>query len=442
MRKDQQCTGNFQNSSANTDKMRQNATNVLYNFQMNAQNPLLKYPEFMSIKISVVLETRRVKSNGKFPVCIRFNFKNQAYYVGTGVDVPKENFMQGRVVGMPRASVFNNIIAQKFEYTQNVLEDLQFRGLLKTKFQTGTEIKRFIESGEAGYENIDRDERMKLHFKSYVENHLLKYKSNSSAEQYRGMLSKVGTFSNLDILLITDITTSWLKDFEIFCLKTGMTVNGVAFYMRAIRVIYNDAIDRDLVPLDKYPFRRYKIKKSDTIHRNMSLSDIKLLINYNSTETPGITKSIDLFMLSFYLCGMNMKDIVFLKKSDIRDGNISILRGKTQVPILIRLEPEALAIIKKYPGKKHLLNYMDDRINYADFRRRINQYLKKILPYLTNYWARHTWATFAGELNIPDPIIDMAQGHKLKGMSSIYINRNINKVYEANRKVINYISKK
>ncbi|MDO9153137.1 MAG: hypothetical protein Q7U47_05420, partial [Paludibacter sp.] len=93
-------------------------------------------------------------------------------------------------------------------------DDLQLRGLLKTKFNTGTEIKRFIESGEDGYGMLDRDDNMKLHFQTYTENHLQKYTTKSSADQYRLMLNKVSAYCTLEHLFITDITVAWLKDFD------------------------------------------------------------------------------------------------------------------------------------------------------------------------------------------------------------------------------------
>ena len=39
------------------------------------------------MKFSVVLDKRRAKASGLYPVRIRFNFDNQAHYVSTGVDV-------------------------------------------------------------------------------------------------------------------------------------------------------------------------------------------------------------------------------------------------------------------------------------------------------------------------------------------------------------------
>ena len=373
MSKKQLCTRNFQNELANTDNLRQNATNQLYDFQKVSLSSS-GYPEAISMKLAVILETRRAKANGKFSVKIRFNFKNQAFYVNTGIDVPQENFLLGKIIGLPKATMMNYIISQKLEYTQNVLEDLQMRGLLKTKFQTGTEIKRFIESGADGYDELDKVDRMKLHFKTYTENHLKKYTSKSSADQYRLMLKKVEAFCEIQNIFISDITVGWLKDFEIFCDQTGMSTNGKGNYLRAIRTIFNDAIDRDLISPDKYPFRKFKIKEANTKHRNITLKDLRYMLNFDyemfyadlkenankyTSEFPNVKRYVDLFFLSFYLCGLNLKDLLFLKKSDIRGGQLSILRAKTDEPIIIRIEPEAQEIISRYPGKKYLLDFMD-----------------------------------------------------------------------------------
>lgn len=451
MSKLSKCTRNFQGLLTKSDISRQSATNQLYNFQA--------ITKFTNMKLAVVLETRRAKVNGKFAVKIRFNFKGQAYYVNTGVEVQKDYFFLGKIVGIPKATMYNNIIAQKLDYTQNVLEDLQLRGILKTKFKSGTEIKNFIESGSDGYDELDHEDKMILHFKTYTENHSQKYSAKSSGEQYGFMLKKVETFCDVQNLFITDITVGWLKDFETFCEKSGMSVNGCGNYMRAIRTIFNDAIDRDLIGFDKYPFRRFKIKRSKTKHRNVTVEDLRFMLNFDydtflsdwkskakkhTSVFPDIRKYVDLFFLSFYLCGMNVKDLLLLQPGDIRNGQLSMMRIKTDEPVVIRIEPEAKEIIDRYPGKKYLLNFLDtySTVDYRNVEKRMNANLKLVLSFVTGYWGRHSWATIAGELDVPDPIIDIAQGRTVPGMSGVYINRNIKKISEANRKVIDYVLNK
>ena len=56
-------------------------------------------------------------------------------------------------------------------------------------------------------------------------------------------------------------------------------------------------------------------------------------------------------------------------------------------------------------------------------------------------WARHTWATIAADIDIPDAVIDRTLGHKSPyPMTDIYVRRNQKKVDEAVRAVIDYIN--
>lgn len=61
---------------------------------------------------------------------------------------------------------------------------------------------------------------------------------------------------------------------------------------------------------------------------------------------------------------------------------------------------------------------------------------------LTLYWARHTWATFAYNLDIPDDTISRALGHSQTSganVTRVYIRASSEKVDEANRAVIDYL---
>lgn len=65
---------------------------------------------------------------------------------------------------------------------------------------------------------------------------------------------------------------------------------------------------------------------------------------------------------------------------------------------------------------------------------------KPLFPYLTTYYARHTWATIAAKLEIPKETIAAALGHGGNSVTDIYINFDQKKVDEANRKVLNYLN--
>jgi len=162
---------------------------------------------------------------------------------------------------------------------------------------------------------------------------------------------------------------------------------------------------------------------------------------------------IDIFMLIFYLIGINLVDLTHLKKID--NGYIEYTRSKTNRPYLIKVEPEAFEIINRYKGTNYLINILDNYTNYTSFTSKINAQLKRIglvytdskgnkitkplFPYLTTYYARHTWATIAASLDIPKETIAAALGHGGNTVTDIYINFDQKKIDQANRKVIDYL---
>ena len=55
------------------------------------------------------------------------------------------------------------------------------------------------------------------------------------------------------------------------------------------------------------------------------------------------------------------------------------------------------------------------------------------------YWARHSWATIAAELDIPKETIAAALGHSSNTVTDIYINFDRAKIDRANRQVLDYV---
>ena len=146
-------------------------------------------------------------------------------------------------------------------------------------------------------------------------------------------------------------------------------------------------------------------------------------------------------MLSFYLIGMNLADMLALPKDCIVNGRLQYRRAKTGKNYSIKIEPEAQAIIDKYPGKDHLLSFGEKFGRW--FRCGCNETLGKIEKGLTWYYARYSWANYAVDLDIPKDIISEALGHKHGStVTGIYIKYSLDKVDKANRQVIDYLNEK
>lgn len=210
--------------------------------------------------------------------------------------------------------------------------------------------------------------------------------------------------------------------------------------MRNIRAMYNKAIDYDIVGIQHYPFRRFKIRNEKTIKRNLSVEDLRKII-----QAKGLDKkeelARDIFTLSFSLIGMNTVDIFNLRHQDVSYGRIQYHRRKTNGIYDIKIPQPAQEIINKYKGKDiYLLRFHSEYSDYRNFAKIVNRKLKKIagIP-ITMYYARHTWATLASELDVPEKVISHALGHGNNSVTDIYINFDTKKVDQANEAIHNYV---
>lgn len=249
------------------------------------------------------------------------------------------------------------------------------------------------------------------------------------------------------------IDVKWLSRFERWMKASGMKVNAYAIHLRNIRAVFNYCLDNEYTTA--YPFRRFTVKKESTRKRALSVEQLRTLRDFPCEEYQ--EKYRDMFMLMFYLIGINAADLFLAKKNAIVNGRLEYRRAKTGRLYSILVPKEAMAIISRYKGKKYLLNVMDEFENYKNFLHRIDIVLKQIgdlkrvgkggkkvrtplFPDLSSYWSRHTWATLAASLDIPKDTIAAALGHGGNTVTDIYIDFDMKKVDEANRKVIDYVN--
>ena len=287
--------------------------------------------------------------------------------------------------------------------------------------------------------------------------------AQSTKEKYELTIKKVLEYdSRARSLTFEDISKEWLDGFDRFLMDCSPSKNARNIHFRNIRAVFNDAIDNDIT--SAYPFRKFKIRPEATKKRSLTLAQLRELFNY--PVEPYQRRYLDMFKLSFYLIGINVTDLCNLYEIS-PDGHLVYKRAKTKKMYSIKVEPEALEIINHYRGKGHLLNLMDDIKSPRTFTLKFDRALKEIgpvtyepnpkwkpnshkhrlhkvhhaaFPGLSSYWARHTWATIASEIDIPHETISASLGHSITNKTTaIYIDFNTTKVDAANRKVIDYV---
>lgn len=291
-------------------------------------------------------------------------------------------------------------------------------------------------------------------FMNFFAVHTATYDKRSTRESNEYTMSTLRKYDkDVDNKRFTDINYAWLSDFEVWMIRKELSQNTRKIHFGNIRACIREAYKRELTDID--PFRRFTFRPGKTQKRSLTIRELREFIELEVEDYQQFYK--DMFLLSFYLIGINTADLAQLQ-SITNEGRVEFFRAKTDRRYSIKVEPEALAIIEKYRGKKGLLSIADRWTDYRNFRHQLNQALKNMgsvervgrggkkmrisaFPELTSYWARHTWATIAyNECGITEDVISQALGHSSSfATTSIYINRYNKLVDRANRLVIDRV---
>ena len=394
--------------------------------------------------VKFYLDKRRQKKDGTYPIKLNV-FHNKQIMIATQLSASEKEWNGNEYSVRAQNYKPRNIVARGIiNKAETVIFTLEQQEKLKST--TDKALKKLIEDAISS-----KVENQKT-FLYYLDEFVSKKTNQGTKSIYTTTRNKIEeydshcTFESMD--------KSWLENFEAWMAKT-MKVNAYAIHLRNIRSVFNYAIDEEYTTL--YPFRRFSIKKEETRKRSLTAEQLRLLRDYPCEEYQ--IRYRDMFMLMFYLIGVNAADLFNAKHSALVNGRFEYKRAKTGKLYSIKVEPEAQAIIEKYKGKDYLLNIMDEYGNYKDFLHRMGIGLKQIgeterkglggkksknplFPDLSSYWARHTWATVAAELDVPKEVIAHALWHRWANSTTtdIKIHFHMRKVDKANLKVIDYVN--
>ena len=335
-----------------------------------------------------------------------------------------------RVIVHPNRKQLNSYIENRKIIIDNTIQRLANEGKLKdlTVIQIRKAVLDTIDP------KVDESKLFVPRFKAYMESR----KAERTKAIYKATLDQMTKYdSKVKTLSFEEITLEWLRKFDVFLQKTSPSKNARNIHFRNIRAVFNEAIDDDVTTF--YPFRKFKLHDEETRKRNLTKEQIQQLIHM---ECGGYQqKYIDCFLLMFYLSGINGVDLLSATPNQVVNGRLEYKRSKTGKLMSIKLEPEALAIIERYKGTEKLIKFGERRKSYKSFMMKLNDTMGNIIPGCTAYYARHTIASLAAEIDIPNETIAQILGHHddMHRTTMIYINREQSKADVACRRIFDYL---
>jgi len=403
--------------------------------------------------VKVVLDTRRRKLLGNYPVKLRVTHFGVSRDMSLGISLKRNHWRsrkQEAKNSAPNYLKINKLIFQKRKAVEERIIDLSISHnkfniddiLQKEGKFNGVEIPRFKEFGYQAY------------------NSLLSTGKIGNAKVYKNAIDQLCNRMGKNVKL-SDINYRFLLKYEELLSKEGLTVNGISQYMRTLKAIINRAIKLGYIRQENYPFYHYKIKTEKTRKRTLSKSDFQKILAQELPVGSREREARDHFTLIFCLIGINWMDLAYLRKEDLREDRIVYTRKKTHKLYDIPLSPRAQEIIARYSGesKKYLLPILpenellpqQERVHIDNKLRLCNKYLKKLgqkcnFDYpLTSYIPRFCWPNYAKQLGFDNSLIADAMGHSSFGnpTTAIYLDRHdISKIKEANLAVQEFVFEK
>lgn len=397
------------------------------------------------------LDMRGKAKDGKGSLLVTIFHNRSTATIPTGIRLLPSEWNGMRIV---RISGSNALNAQINKLKSDIDKSIAFLAL-EDGFEkmTATQIKAQLSGGKP----------KKIHghpvadiFREYMSNGL----GEGTEIIYKTTLKKALSYGG-DGLRIESIDLRWLHGFDNYLGKT-QSINGRGIYLRALRAICNYAVKLHII--NESPFVNFQIKAEETKKRSISVEQLRKFYDYPTNKYNAYYR--DYFFLMFYLIGINIKDLLTAKKSQVVNGRLEYYRAKTGKKYSIKIEPEARLLLDKYAGKdERLVEALDHCKYYKSFLHELNNALRQIgeeievevpdgnlfepikhqkkiepvIPGISTYYSRHTWATLAYEIGIQMDIISQALGHSFGNRTTlVYIKHDQSKVDEANRKVIDY----
>ncbi len=409
----------------------------------------LEFYLFIMATIYTLLDTRREKQDGTYPVVFRVVHSRLATTINSGYSVKEKDWDAVKLKIKSSCRNLGSIIQVNADIKSREAKLSGELSLLERSSQlediTTSQLRKKLLGKE-------KENKLKLSFGEFARQSISGLKTEKrlgTAKAYNDALSFVLNYNDGKDVSFYQMDAAFLKKLEKrYMAKPNNHYNGLAAYMRAVRAMFNKAIVDGYTKNEYYPFRRnvqdndkYRIRKEKTSKRAVSKEFIQKFEQYDKNmENKMYVDAKNYFLFSFYMRGMNMRDIALLKKRNIVNKHIEYRRSKTAKTYKIFLNDKAREILNYYgyeeKSKNHYLfpiikRPFDLELMIKDVQNALsntNKYLKHIAKdmdfdekNLTTYVSRHSWATIADKAGIDRRIISQGLGHQDLRTTDIYI---------------------
>ncbi|WP_243870396.1 site-specific integrase [Salegentibacter sp. BDJ18] len=385
------------------------------------------------INLKIVLK-KKLLSDGKYPVCLRVTKERQCRHYKTPFSAKMDEWIEPTGVFNKKHSnhVQNNRLLVKFkERAYQIITELEIENPDYT-------IQEFDTRFRVTYNPVTND--VFTFFDEIIQE--MTYAGRvGNAKSYRDTKTSIQIFYKSKKLSFREVNSTFLSKYDAFLRSRGGTDGGVGVKMRAIRALYNKAIERGIVKESLYPFKKYKISglRGKGFKRALDFEEIMSIVNIDLSNHSHLVDTRNYFVFSFYTRGMNFADMMCLEWKDVEKNVIYYTRAKTKGNFSIAIMPPVREILDYYRingyGNKYVFpllyreNYTPTQL--ADRKHKMlgiyNKNLKElaticeITKNVSSYVARHSFANCLKQKGVATDVISESLGHQNLTVTQAYL---------------------
>lgn len=371
------------------------------------------------ISVLTVLDTRRAKADGNYPVKVQVCYNRTQRYYPTGKNMLEDEWSRLPNTKNKELIKIRESIENSFDIVKTTVDDLasdagfSFDSLNNRLKKAATDT--LSTAFEAKIAELRTDERI------------------GTMLFYDNILKNINRFSK-DGARIDSVSVDWLKRYEKFLLNEDKTRTTVGMHMRGIRAILNEAKRAGILKNSQYPFGKgkFEIQAGEARKMALTIEQVGMIARYDD-GSEATRKYRDYWLFLYFCNGINVADFVKLKYKDIIDGEICFIRQKTKRTSRVLKEVRVIItepmqdIINRWGNPVSPNNFifpildgkedaMKTKKKISYFTRAINKRMAIVgeqlgIGNISTYTARHSFATILKRSGTNIAFISESLGH-------------------------------
>lgn len=372
-----------------------------------------------TIKLAVLKHTK--SKDGSYKIRISIGHRSETHYIVTSYSVNAlSEFENGIVVRVPNAHEINIKL-------RNLLNDYEERleRIDSPEDYTCKELRDLLKSMRTHSSTVTFKQVSEQYQKELIEDG-----RGSYAGMLKNSLRLFFEFTGGDVFL-SEISTITISEFERWLKRKGVSQTYISMTLSMTRTIINRAIRMQLVTYSVHPFTYWKRPADPERELDISVEDVRAIRD----AQPRLKKqriARDIFMLSYYLGGINLIDLL-----EIDFRGVSVLeytRHKSRnmklsdKRISFTLQPEAKELISKWMNRNTGRLDFGYKFSYKNFLAYVTRSIKSLAKDIDiqdyrkvcYYSARKSFVQHGFDLGISLEVLEYCIGQSVKNNRPIF----------------------